>query len=431
MAPRTCPAVTARTITDGDGGAARRPERRAGHRRRRRSPGMAAGGASTAPDGAGRAGRRSRRRIARPVGDPAGAAGPRRRGTTRPSERLRPWRRPRPTGRREPSEAQVRGPARAALSVVVPAYGEGAADRRDRVGLRARRWDRTPRSSWSTTGRPTTPPPQAAGRRRRPGHPPPRQPRQGRGGADRACWPPSGDASCSPTPTCPTPRRSSSCSRRARARGRRGGRQPPPRRHPHPGAGRPGARAERPGLQPVHPAGAARTLRRHPVRAEGLPPRRGAARSSRQTRIDGFAFDVEILWLAGHYGADRSPRCRSSWTAPQGSTVRLANGRRPHGARPDRGSGGGRRWRASTARGPKRGRDRQLTSAREHARRSATAIFKAYDIRGTVPDQLDAELARAHRCRLRRLRRRPRPGAGRAGHAPLGGRAVRRPSPTG
>ena len=62
-------------------------------------------------------------------------------------------------------------------------------------------------------------------------------------------------------------------------------------------------------------------------------------------------------------------------------------------------------------------------------------IFKAYDIRGTVPDQLDAEHRRADRRRLRRLRgrrRRPRrPGPRRPGHAAQRRRASPTPSPEG
>ena len=58
--------------------------------------------------------------------------------------------------------------------------------------------------------------------------------------------------------------------------GRRG-RQPSPHRHHHPRAGPSPAGDRRAGDQPAHPGRAARPVPRHPVRAEGVPLRRGPA----------------------------------------------------------------------------------------------------------------------------------------------------------
>jgi hypothetical protein len=52
-----------------------------------------------------------------------------------------------------------------------------------------------------------------------------------------------------------------------------------------------------PGLQPGHPRRAWVAVRRHPERPQGV--RRTAAQQIfSQARVDGFAFDVEVLWLA-------------------------------------------------------------------------------------------------------------------------------------
>ena len=97
--------------------------------------------------------------------------------------------------------------------------------------------------------------------------------------------------------------------------------------------------ARRAGHQPGHPGRAARPPPRHPVRAQGVPVRRRRGRSSRHSRIDGFAFDVEVLHLVERYGLSL-PRCAVEVVNSDSSTVHVARdalallGRpRPHPAR--------------------------------------------------------------------------------------------------
>jgi dolichyl-phosphate beta-glucosyltransferase len=108
-------------------------------------------------------------------------------------------------------------------------------------------------------------------------------------------------------------------------------------------------------------------------------------------RIDGFAFDVEILWLARHLGLSVT-EVPVELDSAAGSTVRIE----VDALRMLRDLLRIRRWAASGAYGGLlSSSDPEPPPAKVGAGMSAIdAVFKAYDIRGTVPDQLDAELCR-------------------------------------
>ncbi len=185
--------------------------------------------------------------------------------------------RPRPAHRPPP-------PGDRRLTVVLPAYHQPELAAEAVTRIREAHRDRgrgpaTSRSSWSTTGRGTTP---------RPGPRPPGPTRWSSiprtGGRVRRCAPvlpsPGGGRSPSPTPTWPTsPTTSLVLLERVEEGWDVAVGQPPAHRRgdPGPGPSPPGGRW--PGHQPAHPGRAARPLPGHPVRAEGLPGRRRPGRA--------------------------------------------------------------------------------------------------------------------------------------------------------
>ena len=149
-----------------------------------------------------------------------------------------------------------------------------------------------------------------------------------------------------------------------------------------------------------------------------------AAWCSRKARIDGFAFDVEVFHLVERYrlslaevpvsvensrAVDRARRCgtRSASCATSSASAAGAAHGRSTSRRP--GTSRCRPWprRSGAERRPVGAADPRVDAATRVAAAMAALddVFKAYDIRGTVPDQLDAAMCRGDRRRLRPLRR--------------------------
>ena len=213
----------------------------------------------------------------------------------------------------------------------------------------------------------------------------------------------------------------------------RGRRQPPPPDAADAGAAPRRCEIRRPAHQPAHPRRAPRPVPRHPVRAQGVPLRRRPGSCSP---------------APGSTASPSTSRC-STWSSATGLSLTEVPGRARanpparrvqvvrDGARLVRDLFRIRRWAGRgrydlghRRRGAGWPPGRAPVGVRR-AWRPLDAIFKAYDIRGIVPDQLDADAGAADRRRLRplRRRRRRRPRARRPRHAPDGRRAVRAPSP--
>ena len=160
-----------------------------------------------------------------------------------------------------------------------------------------------------------------------------------------------------------------------------------PRRHARRSCARRSCERRRPSHQLAHAFGAARPLPRHAVRHQGVPLRRGEFIFDR-TRIDGFAFDVELFAIVERNGLSLT-EVPVTVSHTSRSTVHV--GRETDG-RLVRDLLRIRKWARAGVYDASTGDDGEVASPRMGA---YDAVFKAYDIRGTVPDELDAAMCRA------------------------------------